>query len=627
MPEEEKKAGKTAKNRSQLLQKALQLPLQPGVYLMYNAAGEVIYVGKAKALKNRVCQYFREGSDHAPKVAKMVAAVARFEYIVCGSEFEALVLEASLIKQYQPKYNVLLRDDKGYRYVRVSPPPWRRLTAVKQLQNDGARYLGPYYSGAVVEQSVDMACKAFGLPTCTRRFPQEFGRGRPCLNHALGNCAGACTGRVSLAEHEEAVEQALAFLNGGYTETLRALQAQMEAASQAMAFEKAAVLRDRIRALQSMSEKQHFVAAGVPNQDVIAYAGTPEKGCVEVFHFVGGALSDRAHYWVEPAPEGEALAAFLVQKYEAGSAIPPVLNLSVLPPEAERLEALLSERAGRRVRLHRPQKGEQARLVSACQTNAEERLLNTAGRQSRTQSVLEELASLLSLPAPPARIEAYDISHTAGRQTAAGMVVFQNGRPARRDYRRFAIRTAAGGDDPAALCEALSRRLAEYEARRGEEGFGRLPDLILLDGGKTQLAAVAALLRQRGYALPVFGMVKDSRHHTRAIVGEGGEIEIRANRSVFSFVAAVQEEVHRYAITYHRQRSGKALFSSALQQAPGVGPKRAAALLKAFGSLSAVEAATREALAAVPGMTAASAASLYAALHGPVDCPPGEKIS
>ncbi|MBR4867527.1 MAG: excinuclease ABC subunit UvrC [Clostridia bacterium] len=599
----------------ELLNKALSLPLSPGVYLMYNKQDIVIYVGKAKNLKNRVCQYFRSGSDHTPKVAKMVSMVARFEYIVCQNEFEALVLEASLIKQYQPKYNILLKDDKGYHYIRVSPAPWRRISAVKQLADDGATYLGPYYSASVVGQSVDQAVKVFGLPTCHKRFPADFGKGRPCLNRSIGLCSGVCTGKVSLKDHEEAVEEALNFLKGGVQVTLSSLNRQMEEAAEALQFEKAARLRDRIRAIQKLNDKQKIVATEGKDQDVIGFADTLEKGCFEVFHIRNGNLTDREHFFVDSVDD-DPRTAFLMQYYQGERQIPPRVLLDQMPENPEELTAYLTEQRGKKVTLLVPQRGEQRALVQMCLQNAEERLVNTAGRKSREQSVLEELAALLSLSFAPKRIESYDISHTAGDENVAGMVVFANGRPAKKEYRRFKINGFAGQDDYGSMREVLTRRLNEYEQlKHTGEGFGVLPDLILLDGGKGQLGAVLPVLRERGYAIPVFGMVKDSRHHTRAIVGERGEIEIKANRGVFTFITSVQDEVHRFAIAYHRKRAGKKMIRSSLLAIEGIGPRRAEALLKAMGSVEAISKATEERLLTIKGMNRQAAKAVFAYFH------------
>ncbi len=601
--------------RQELLNKALSLPLSPGVYLMYNKQNTIIYVGKAKALKNRVCQYFRSGNDHTAKVAKMVSLVDHFEYIVCENEFEALVLEASLIKQYQPKYNILLKDDKGYHYIKITPAPWRRITAVKQKNDDGATYLGPYYSASVVGQSVSEAVKVFGLPTCHKRFPADFGKTRPCLNRSIGLCSGVCSGKIPLKEYEESVDGAIRFLKGGYQTALQTLKEQMEQASEALLFEKAAKLRDRIRAIEKLSEKQKIVSAGGKDQDVIAYAESLEKGCFEVFHFSGGNLTDREHFFVE-AGEDDPRAQFLMQYYQGNRQIPPRILLDKPLDNMAELTAYLAEKRGKKTELIIPRRGESHQLMQMCLQNAEERLVNTAGRKTRQQSVTEELAALLSLSAPPCRIESYDISHTAGDENVAGMVVFVDGKPSKKDYRRFRIQSFSGQDDYGSMREVLTRRFQEYENQKENgQGFGVLPDLILLDGGKGQLNAVLPVLQQGGYTVPVFGMVKDSRHHTRAIVGEQGEIEIKANRGVFTFITAIQDETHRFAITYHRKRAGKKMVRSQLLDIAGIGPKRAEALLKAMGSVTAISQADEEQLAGVAGMDRPSAKAVYDFFH------------
>lgn len=598
----------------ELLQKALALPLTPGVYIMYNKAGTVIYVGKAKNLKNRVCQYFREGSDHTPKVAKMVSTVHHFEYILCNSEYEALVLEASLIKQYQPKYNILLKDDKGYHYIRITPPPYRKLTAVKQKAQDDCTYLGPYYSFYAVSQSVDEACKVFGLPTCHKQFPRDLKKGRPCLNRSLGLCNGLCTGKIPLKEHEEAVDAALAFLQGGVQTTLQKLEQEMNTAAENLQFEQAAKLRDRMRALQNIAKKQTVVATNLPDGDFIAAAPTPERTCFEVFRMKGGTLADRDHFIVETG-EGDSMEAFLLQYYETHP-IPSRIAVSLLPETAEELSRYFTEKRGKKVSLFVPARGEGLRVMNLCLANAQERLLNTAGKETRTHSVLKELAGLLGLKDVPNRIESYDISHTAGAGKVAGMVVFLKGKPAKSEYRRFMVQNVYGEDDTAALAEVIARRFAEYEKQKETgKGFGELPDLILLDGGKGQLSAVVAVMESRGISVPVFGMVKDSRHHTRAIVGVSGEIALKANRSVFTFVSNLQEEVHRFAISYHRKKTAKAMVHSQLQSIEGMGEKRVTALLKTFGGVDAIGKATVEELSKVKGMTVPVAEKVYQYFH------------
>jgi excinuclease ABC subunit C len=389
----------------------------------------------------------------------------------------------------------------------------------------------------------------------------------------------------------------------------------MEQAADQLQFEQAARLRDRIRAIEKIKEKQNMVAVGAKHQDVIAFARTPEKGCFEVFRYVGGSLTDRQHYFTEP--QGEDLhGSFLVQYYDGSRPIPPRIVLDTLPENPQAMEDYLSEKRGKKVKLLVPERGEQKALLSLCLANAQERLLNTAGRKSREQSVLEELAGLLSLNHPPKRIEAYDISHTAGDENVAGMVVFENGKPSKKDYRRFRIQSFSGQDDYGSMREVLSRRLQEYQKEKHTaKGFGVLPDLILLDGGKGQLSAVLPLLQEKGFHIPTFGMVKDSRHHTKAIVSQQGEIEIKANRSVFTFITTVQDEVHRFAVEYHRKRTSKKMVHSSLLEIPGIGPKRAEALLKAMGSIKAISMADKEHLLTIKGMDRASAAAVYDYFH------------
>lgn len=591
-----------------LRQAAMALPLQPGVYIMKDAKNTIIYIGKAKALKNRVSQYFGSDANHTAKVRQMVSHVERFEYIVAGSEFEALVLECSLIKQYLPKYNILLKDDKGYCYIRVSEPPYSRISEAKQKAQDGARYIGPYMSSFVVKQAVDEVNKLFGLSTCRKPLGWKKACERPCLNYHIGQCCAPCTGRVSEAEYAERVEQAVTYLTEGGTKLTALLTQRMNAAAEALDFETAARLRDRIRAIARMNEKQKVVHSRVPCQDIIALAQAEDIACFEVFRFTGGALSDREHFFVElSAGESAARAEFLRRYYSSREDVPPRILLDGETEDLPLLERWLTEKAaaqGKRykVKLVLPQKGEQAQLLKMCGENAAERVAQRLQTGGREVAALLELQELLGLEKTPVRIESYDISHTAGNDTVAGMVVFRKGKPHRADYRRFEIREAAPGDDPACLREVLARRLREYEEHKEQgEGFGERPDLILLDGGQAQIAAVKPLTEP--YGIPLFGMVKDSHHRTRAIAADGGEIAIASRRSAFTLVSAVQEEVHRYAIGYHRQKRSKHNVNTTLTGIPGVGAVRASALLKHFGSLTAIKNAHVEQLAQVKGMT------------------------
>ena len=593
--------------RRELRQKAMRLPLSPGVYLMHNKAGEIIYIGKAKALKNRVSQYFGSEKNHDAKVRRMVSNVDWFEYILCDSEFEALVLESSLIKQNQPKYNILLKDDKGYSYIRVSGGPWPRITEVKKVEDDGARYIGPYLSSWSIKQTIDSARKIFKLPDCTRKFPQDFGKGRPCLNYYIKQCCAPCRGRVSEAEYNEAFQEALDFIKGGSSTSVKALTAKMEEAAENMEFELAARLRDRIAAINKMKERQKVVASRVEEQDVFALAQGETHTAFEVFRFTGGKLSDRESFLTEGCqPDPEARSEFLRQYYAIRDRVPPVVTIDGPVEDAELVARWLSEKRGKSVKLHVPQRGEQAQLVQMCRQNAAESIARQAGSTGRDASALDELRRLLGLEKVPAYIECYDISNLQGGENVAGMVVFENGRPLKSAYRKFKIQTVTGQDDYGSMREVIRRRFTEYYAHQQQgdgEGFGRLPDLVLLDGGKGHVAAVQPVLQEMGVAVPLFGLVKDDKHRTRAIALSGGEIAIQSNRRAFTLLSTIQDEVHRFAIGYHRQQRKKAAVSSTLTSIPGIGEARAKALLKHFKTVAAIGQADLKELEEAPSMT------------------------
>lgn len=596
--------------------KAMRLPLLPGVYLMKNADGEIIYIGKAKALKNRVSQYFGADTNHTEKVRKMVSQVDTFEYIVVGSEFEALVLECSLIKQHAPKYNILLKDDKGYRYIRVTPPPFSRITEAKQKKDDGATYIGPYMSSYDLRQALKETAAIFSLATCNHRL--EYGKQtvRPCLNAHIGLCCAPCTGKVKAAAYQERVDGALEFLTKGSSKTMADLQQRMQQAAENLEFEKAARLRDRIAAIKRLSDKQKVVMSAVKEQDVIALATGSGKSCFQVFRFVDGALNEEESFML---PEQEnptaARAEFLLQYYTMRERIPLQVTLDGDTDDKEILEQLLTETRGRRVHIVLPQIGEQAHLVAMCKRNAEERIAQRVGMTGKQIAVLEELRELLGLQKTPQYIECYDISHTAGDQTVGGMVVFQNGKPLKSAYRRFMIKQAVGGDDCGAMREVLSRRLEEWKSGAHADGFGRIPDLILLDGGVMQVAAVKPLVESYGWKTAVFGLVKDDKHRTRALTADGGEIAVAAKRAVFTFLGGIQEEVHRFAIAYHRQKRKKSTVSTTLLQIDGVGEERAKTLLRQFGSVKAVSNATEQELLLCKGITRPVAQAIVEFFH------------
>ena len=606
--------------RRELRQKAMRLPLSPGVYLMHNKAGEIIYIGKAKALKNRVSQYFGSEKNHDAKVRRMVSNVDWFEYILCDSEFEALVLESSLIKQNQPKYNILLKDDKGYSYIRVSGGPWPRITEVKKVEDDGAKYIGPYLSSWSIKQTIDSARKIFKLPDCSRKFPQDFGKGRPCLNYYIKQCCAPCRGRVSEAEYNEAFQEALDFIKGGSSTSVKALTAKMEEAAENMEFELAARLRDRIAAINKMKERQKVVASRVEEQDVFALAQGETHTAFEVFRFTGGKLSDRESFLTEGCqPDPEARSEFLRQYYAIRDRVPPVVTIDGPVEDAELVARWLSEKRGKSVKLHVPQRGEQAQLVQMCRQNAAESIARQAGSTGRDASALDELRRLLGLEKVPAYIECYDISNLQGGENVAGMVVFENGRPLKSAYRKFKIQTVTGQDDYGSMREVIRRRFTEYYARQQQgdtQGFGRLPDLVLLDGGKGHVAAVQPVLQEMGVAVPLFGLVKDDKHRTRAIALSGGEIAIQSNRRAFTLLSTIQDEVHRFAIGYHRQQRKKAAVSSTLTSIPGIGQARAKALLKHFKTVAAIGQADLKELEEAPSMTQPAARRVYQFFHG-----------
>lgn len=605
------------KHIKELRRRAMQLPLNPGVYIMHDKTDKIIYIGKAKALKNRVSQYFGSERNHDEKVRRMVSNVEYFEYIITDSEFEALVLECSLIKQHTPKYNILLKDDKGYYYIKVTKEPWPRISDAKQILDDGANYIGPYMSYFATKESVDEALKIFRLPNCTRRFPQDIGKARPCLNYYIKQCSAPCTGKVKQEDYQEAVAEAVDFLRGGSAQCVRELTQKMSDAAESLEFERAARIRDRLAAVKRMGDRQKVVAAHVPEQDIIALAQGAETSCFEVFRFLGGRLCDRESFLMgETGNAPAARSEFIEQYYSMRDRVPPRICLDGPAENSALLEQWLTQKAGKKVTVTVPQKGEQAQLTEMCRNNAAEQVAQATGRTGREASALDELARLLGMEQPPIYIEAYDISNLAGGENVAGMVVFENGRPLRSAYRKFKIKTVEGQDDYASMQEVISRRLNEYvEQKETGSGFGRLPDLILLDGGKGHVGAVRPVLEDFGLPIPLFGMVKDDKHRTRAIAKDGGEIAINSNRRAFTLVSSIQDEVHRFAIGYHRQLRKKSTISSTLTSIPGVGPTRARALLRHFRTITAIRGADLEELFTAPGMNKPAAQCVYDYFH------------
>ncbi len=598
-----------------LREKAMKLPLTPGVYIMKNKQGKIIYIGKAKKLKNRVSQYFGSQNKHPIKVRKMVENVEDFDYILTDSEFEALVLEASLIKQNQPKYNILLKDDKGYSYIKITNEPYRKISAVLQKDDENAEYIGPFTSSYSVKQSVDEANKIFRLPQCNKSFPRDFKKGRPCLNFHINRCMGVCTGKISKAEYDEAVNDALDFLNGDITKIIKELKEKMNICAENLEFEKAGKYRDRIRAIENMQSKQKVVTETGDSKDVFALAENEQDICITVLRYDKGRLCDSEYFFFDSEKMVTNVRCnFLIQYYGMNRTVPQKVYVDEFFDDIELLQQHLTNVRGKKCTVTIPQRGEGLKLVNMCRENAYEKLAQKKGRQSTEIKSLEELKNLLGLSKTPEYIESYDISHTGGDDNVAGMIVFKNGKPLKRAYRTFNIKSFTGQDDYGSMREVLSRRFDEYFKFANEnatEGFGKLPDLILLDGGKGQVNAVKEVMNEKNLNIPLFGMVKDSKHKTRAITGDGGEIAINSMRSAFTLVSEIQEEVHRFSVGFHHKKHTKKGLELSLTQIDGVGEKKAKELLKAFKTIKNIKTASVDELEKVKGINRQLAKKIY----------------
>ena len=611
--------------KPELYKKAQMLPLLPGVYIIRDKSDEIIYIGKAKRLRTRVSQYFREGVPHDAKVTQMIAHAFSFDVIVCQSEFEALVLEASQIKAHTPKSNILLKDDKGYSYVKVTRGDWPRISAALQKDDDNADYIGPFTSSFAVREMVETAQNCFLLPRCNKEFPKDFGKARPCLNAHIGKCMAVCSGKITCAAYNDAVQGALRMIRYGKKDIVKQLREKMEAAAERLDFETAALLRDQINAIDRVAAGQKVVRDGDTEMDVIALAGTTRAVCVAVLRYREGRLTDKREFVFHDTTDLDAVREeFLPQYYLDGEEIPKTIAVDALPADAEALNQALNQQRGSQVNLYVPQRGDVAKLVTMAYTNAVERLGRESGRYTREEKLLEETAQLLGLKSPPRIIESYDISNWGDGSSVCGMVVFKDGKPHRAGYRRFKMRTVAGTDDYASIAETLARRAADYEAaRRGEKPdteanqFATLPDLLLIDGGRGQVAAVQEALRGTPLEhVPTFGMVKDDHHRTRAIVdGAGSETALNRTRNVFTFVTAIQDETHRYPNDYRKRAMTKKSYAATLTALPGVGEKTSAALLAPFKTVAAVKEASISDLEEVKGISHAKAEKIYNALR------------
>ncbi len=595
----------------ELRKKAMALPQTPGVYKMLDKDKHIIYIGKAKALKNRVSSYFGSHSNHSIKVVRMVEHVDDFDYILCDTEFEALVLECSLIKQHMPKYNILLKDDKGYNYIKITKEEFPKISECKQMHDDGATYIGPFVSTFSVKNAVEETLKIFKLPRCNKHFPRDYGKSRPCLNGFMGLCSAPCAGKITKEEYIANVNDAIKFLKGGSTASVREMQQRMQEYSDALEFEKAAKLRDRIKAIQNLDERQKVVSINVPEEDVFALVNSQKKACFDVIRFKNGRLTDSEHWIIDSVDNpSEARLELIERYYSMRDYVPSRIAVDGDIEDEKLLHQWLESKRGKKMEIIHPKKGEHLAIVNMCIKNANEHLAQNQGRLGKEMAALEELANLLGLPKPPEYIESYDISHTFGADNVAGMVVFHNGRPLKSHYKKFSIKGFDGQNDVGSMNEVLTRRFKHYYEDDDSSTFKQLPDLILLDGGQPQVNAVLPVIKQMNIDVPIFGMVKDTKHRTRAIAFDGGEIEINSHRSAFTLVSTIQEEVHRFAITYHHKKHKKSSFSSGLTQIEGIGEKKAKALLKHFKTIGAIKKANMDELMAVPNISKKNAASI-----------------
>lgn len=645
-------------SRLELLRaKANTLVELPGVYLMKDQRHAIIYVGKAKRLKHRVVSYFRQNKGHNDKVRRMVEQVVDFDTIVCDSEFEALLLECSLIKQYAPKYNILLKDDKGYHYIKITDEPYPRIQEAKQKLADdkNTTYLGPYLGQFSVKQLVDEVNRVFLLPTCHRTFPQDFGKARPCLQFHIKNCDGVCQGKISENAYRKRIEQAIAYLKKGSANAVKEMEEKMNAASERLDFEAAAKWRDKIKATKRVTQKQKIIITSKKSQDFIGVERAGKTACVTLLQFRDGVLTNKQDFTFSDADDaGDLLRQFLLQYYRAsdqgGDSIPQVIALPFAPSEVATeptaevgdplsqvgdppsqegdppsqegggelalYEEYLTRMAGHTVKVSLPQRGESARLIEMARSNAMDTLSRQVGKSAKEITALQQLGQLLGLQTPPSYIESYDISNFGDDYMVGAMVVFQDAKPKKSAYKKFTMKETRTQDDYAAMREMITRRFRRYlDPAVTDEGFCRLPDLILLDGGKGHVGVIAEALSELGISVPLFGMVKDSKHKTRAIASQGGEIEVSGVASAFRLLTQIQNEVHRFAITFQRSKHKKSTLTLGMTSVSGIGEKKAMLLLAHFKTQQALKAATPEQLQQAGKLSKSVAAALYEYLH------------
>lgn len=562
--------------------------MQPGVYIMRDLHDHVIYVGKAKHLRNRVSQYFQDTASHSPKTRIMVSKIDHFDVIVAASEFEALVLECSLIKRYMPKYNILLKDDKGYPYLRLDmKQPYPRIELVNKITRDGALYFGPYGSRSVSNNVLETIKSVLHLPDCNKQFPRDIGKGRPCLNYHMNRCDGWCTTNKTQDQYREIMERAKRLLSGDYKSVVAELRRQMIDASDNLEFELAANIRDQMNAVESLGQKQLVTAGSLADTDVIGYAETESKACFAVLHFAGGNLLDKDYEILSLTEDRESALSSLVKQYYLNrGVVPKVICLPVPMEDGELFSQLLEDSYGKKVNIKVPVRGDLARLMELAAKNAMEEACRVTTKEEKISGTLKLLGKMLSVE-PPKRIEAFDISNISGTDIVASMVVFEDGAPRKSQYKRFKVQGLDDQNDYESMRQVVERRFTHYLA--GDAGFDTKPDLLLIDGGIHHASTVRNLLNAMGVEVHIFGMVKDDRHRTRALVTpDGQEIAIDVQQSVFALIGNIQEETHRFAITYHRKLRSKRLKYSELDQISGIGPKRKQDLLKTFKSLTEI---------------------------------------
>ena len=604
-----------------------KLPDKPGVYIMHNSSDEIIYVGKAVNLKNRVRQYFQNSKNKTAKTTALVSHIAYFEYIVTDSEMEALLLECNLIKEHRPKYNVMLKDDKTYPYIKVTVnEDYPRIFITRKYVKDKSRYFGPITDVTAAKETVELINKLFPIRKCRKSLPKEIGKERPCLNYHIGQCAAPCDNLISKEEYNKIVDEVLAVLEGKYDDIIKYLEELMYDASEKMDFEKAASYRDRIAGVKKIMEKQKITNSGAGDSDVIAFSRAMDEALVQVFFIRGGKLSGREHFLIN-APDyidrSGIMTQFVKQFYSGTAYIPKelILEEELVPEEEGAILELLESMRGSKVKITVPKKGEKHKMVELAAGNAAitfERIGERIKKEQRqTTGALQEIKEILGLDEIPYRIESYDISNTQGFESVGSMVVFENGKSKNSDYRKFRIKTVIGANDFVSMEEVITRRLSHYAKEKNENGsFARLPDLIMVDGGKTQIAAALNAMDNVGIYVPVCGMVKDDRHRTRGLLYNDEEKEIKPNSEGFKLITRIQDEVHRFAIEYHRKLRSERQVHSVLDDIEGIGPKRRKALMKRFGDIEAIKNAEVDELLEAEGMTIKAAESVYAFFRG-----------